>query len=212
MRKSERFKIVGTKYRIKNIKKIVVENDDFNLSRDDLFYSFPEDSEISQYELISDNIELIPEPENIHDSNAVKVEIDGVHVGYVKKGSCTHVKNLLASPTLKEVKLDKFLYGKVKKIYSDDNGKLHISRKEFQYPLIDVVIVTDDGNNATQTESQNISVSLGIQEESKKKFKIPKAIFIVLIALYAFMFFFSPVSSIIGILFILLIMHIHYKK
>lgn len=39
--------------------------------------------------------ELIPEPENLHDPNAIKVLIDGYHVGYIKSGSCAHVRQLI---------------------------------------------------------------------------------------------------------------------
>ena len=36
-------------------------------------------------------IELVPEPDNAYDQNAIKVMADGKHVGYIKSGSCTHL-------------------------------------------------------------------------------------------------------------------------
>ena len=48
-----------------------------------------------QFDFYPSNVQLIEEPENEHDPNAIKVVIDGVHVGYIKAGSCSHVKKLL---------------------------------------------------------------------------------------------------------------------
>ena len=39
--------------------------------------------------------QLVPEPENLYDSNAIKVLIDNYHIGYIKSGSCTHVLQLI---------------------------------------------------------------------------------------------------------------------
>ena len=42
-------------------------------------------------------VSLEPEPNNLYDNTAIKVLIDNYHVGYIKKGSCTHVLQIINS-------------------------------------------------------------------------------------------------------------------
>lgn len=42
-------------------------------------------------------VRLEPDPNNLYDHNAIKVFIDDYHVGYIKKGSCTHVLQIINS-------------------------------------------------------------------------------------------------------------------
>lgn len=41
------------------------------------------------------SLELIPEPENPSDPNAIKVIVDGQHIGYVPVKKCAKVKKIL---------------------------------------------------------------------------------------------------------------------
>ena len=38
-------------------------------------------------------VELVPEPTNPHDPNAIKIVMDGEHIGYIKRGNCTKILN-----------------------------------------------------------------------------------------------------------------------
>ena len=49
------------------------------------------------------SLELIPEPENEHDPNAIKVIVDGQHIGYVPADKCAKVKKIL-SKTITETR------------------------------------------------------------------------------------------------------------
>ena len=40
-------------------------------------------------------LELIPEPTNKHDPNAIKVIVDGKHIGYVPANKCAKVHKIL---------------------------------------------------------------------------------------------------------------------
>ena len=66
------------------------------------------------------------EPENEYDPNAVRVELDGTKVGYIKKGSCSQVKNLLKSDKYVRTTAETF-GGKYKSLYvwEDDDGDSH---------------------------------------------------------------------------------------
>ena len=71
------------------------ENEDYSMSKKEIIDSGKEDERIYKYEFDPVHVELIPEPDNPYDPKAIKVVIDGVHVGYIKKGSTSRVRNLL---------------------------------------------------------------------------------------------------------------------
>lgn len=61
------------------------------------------DKNIYEYSFNPSSVLLVPEPENEHDPNAIKVIIDNVHVGYIKKGSCSHIKKLISSCAISSI-------------------------------------------------------------------------------------------------------------
>lgn len=42
-----------------------------------------------------DSVLLIPEPENPHDENAIRVELNGVKIGYVARSDAQHILPLM---------------------------------------------------------------------------------------------------------------------
>ena len=117
--KKENHKVAGTSYRQSEIKSLGSENIDFSFSKRDLEDCYSEYEKIYQLEFDPRNVELVEEPDNQHDPNAIKVIIDGVHVGYIKKGSCTHVKNLMNSNKISRITAD-ISGGKYKELIPDD--------------------------------------------------------------------------------------------
>lgn len=89
------YRVAGTSFRADAIASLGEENDDYGASKRDLIDEDLIDEEIYQLQFHPEKAELVPEPDNEFDPNAVKVIVDGVHVGYIKKGSCAHVKKLL---------------------------------------------------------------------------------------------------------------------
>lgn len=87
-------------------------------------------------------MELIPEPDNPYDKNAVRVDMDGLTVGYIKKGSCSHAKNLLNSPDFVSVDLDYMHYGKYKIVYESEDGRYELEDGEYEMPSVAIVIKT----------------------------------------------------------------------
>lgn len=77
---TETFKVAGISYYKDDIIK------DFKLEIDDEF----------NYE--SSHVELIPEPENKHDPNAIKIIVDGTKIGYVPKELTSFVRDFIESP------------------------------------------------------------------------------------------------------------------
>lgn len=94
--------VVGEYYRHNDICSIVSGNPLYNLPDNEFIKKVAPDKRIYRYKYREASAQLIPEPANKHDKNAIKVMIDNVHVGYIPTEQCLEVKKLL--PKIKEVK------------------------------------------------------------------------------------------------------------
>ena len=152
--KMMKFKVAGVSYYKDNILELADENDDYLLlSNRELIESYDIGDKIYQYEFNPKHVELIPDPENEYDKNAVRVEIDGLQVGHIKKGSCSQVKNLLASPDFLRVEVDSMGLGGYKRIceeYEEDEydwysekgpkRKVYVEKGEYESCWVHILI------------------------------------------------------------------------
>lgn len=120
--KIKRYKITGTAYYQDNIMKLAIPNPDFSLTPKDLIKAGRAEEGIPRYIFSPVKTELIPEPTNPYDPNAIKVVVDGEHVGYIKKGSCASVLKLINKDCIE--KIDCWIVGGEKKWIHvwDDEG------------------------------------------------------------------------------------------
>ena len=88
-------KVAGVSYYTENIIKLASENEDYNLTKRELVDEGLTDEKIWKYQFFPGETELIPEPDNPEDPNAIKVVVDGLKIGYIKAGSCSHVLKVL---------------------------------------------------------------------------------------------------------------------
>lgn len=130
--KSESHKVAGTSYHINEIMSLAFENSDYNLSKKEMIEQSLIDEKVFQYTFSPIKTELIPEPTNAHDPNAVKVIVDGSHVGYIKSGSCSHIKKLLQSGIDLKITSDFFggNYKLVTEDYDDDGNERYSLEKD----------------------------------------------------------------------------------
>jgi len=105
--KFENHNVAGTSYRQNEILSLISENDDYDLKKNELIDLFDlsdgECEKIYKYEIEDFDAILQEEPENEYDKNAIKVVISGIHVGYIKKGSCSHIKKLIANGNIQRI-------------------------------------------------------------------------------------------------------------
>ncbi len=138
--KKEKFQVAGVSHYSDSIMKdIAYENDDYSLSVKELSETYDVGDRVFEYSFDDCNASLVPEPTNEHDPNAVRVEVKGILIGYVKRGSCSHVKNLLKSPDFDHVKVE-IGGGKYKRLYEDDD-KLKIEKDSCEF-FADLYIYT----------------------------------------------------------------------
>ena len=116
-KKPVRHKVAGTSFRQAAIKAMGTKNPDYSLTKAELFKRGLD--EVYEYTFNPQSAELIPEPENPEDPNAIKVMVDGVHVGYIKSGSCARIHKLLREDRIERVE-PYIVGGKSKYLSSDD--------------------------------------------------------------------------------------------
>lgn len=97
------YHVAGTSFRIDDIMKLACKNFDYDYSKKELKENCLYNERIYQYDFYSTKTELIPEPSNPQDPNAIKVIVDGIHIGYIKAGSCSHVLKLLRENRIKKI-------------------------------------------------------------------------------------------------------------
>lgn len=128
--RTETMKISGTSYRQDEIKSLGVPNDDYSLSKKQLLEDY-EGEKVFALDF-DPKITLVPEPTNEYDANAIRVEADGVLIGYVPKGKTKYVRELMDAGKLYFV--DANIEGGKYKLA--DDGELEIDETDFYADLI----------------------------------------------------------------------------
>lgn len=98
------------------------------------------DLKINEYNLVEINtITLLPDPNNIYDSNAIKIiHKDIGHIGYIPSENCIDVKNFIS--TNKKIELIiSFRGGKTKLVETDENLEDKVVTEEKNY-YVDLTI------------------------------------------------------------------------
>ena len=103
-KKTVRHSVAGTSFRQDAILAMGKKNPDFALTKRDLFKRGRE-TPVYEYTFNPKKAELVPEPENPHDPNAIKVLVDGVHVGYIKSGSCAHLLKVIREDRIEKIEV-----------------------------------------------------------------------------------------------------------
>ena len=110
-------KVAGTSFRQAEIKAMGKKNPDYALTKAELFKRGL--FEVYEYTFSPQKAELVPEPENPEDPKAIKVLVDGVHVGYIKAGSCAHIHKLIKEGRIEKVE-PQIIGGKSKYLFTSD--------------------------------------------------------------------------------------------
>lgn len=91
----KKYKVAGVTHYVDNIMALAEEDPDYDMSKRELIAEDRVQERVWKYFFAPQKVELIPEPDNPHDLNAIKVVVDGVHVGYIKSGSCAHLRKVM---------------------------------------------------------------------------------------------------------------------
>ena len=88
-------KVAGVSYHQDALQSLGTKNPDYSKTRQALQDAGLLGKWISEYKFSPQKVELIPEPDNPYSENgtAIKVVVDGVHIGYVGDESSQHVND-----------------------------------------------------------------------------------------------------------------------
>lgn len=98
------YKVTGVDHYMKNFKSLASENEEYRLSKRDLVDAGRVEERVYQYEFYPLKAELVQEPDNPVDPKAIKVLVDGQHVGYIKAGSCAHLNKVIRENRIEEIR------------------------------------------------------------------------------------------------------------
>ena len=88
------FNVAGINYRMENVMKLATPMKKWDMTKEQILQKYG-NKKIYRYYFTSEPVQLIPEPNNPQDPNAIKVIINNMHVGYVPQDDCSNVKALL---------------------------------------------------------------------------------------------------------------------
>ena len=127
------FYVAGTSYREDDIEySLLVENDEYSMSKRELVDLGLVNEKIYKYEPNYSNVSLIPDPENDYDENAIKVVVDGVHIGFVPKDRTRRVANMLK----KDPEISCSIYGGPYKIVEEESPGDFIWDEDPEYTVV----------------------------------------------------------------------------
>lgn len=112
-----KFKIAGMQYYKDEIENIGEYNSIYDLTKKELQEDFDEEK-IYEYYFDNKECRLVEEPDNEFDPNAVAVYVRKYKIGYIRKGACSRVKNLLKSQGFEKTEVE--IYGGKYKYVSED--------------------------------------------------------------------------------------------
>ena len=107
----KKFNVAGASFRTDKIEYILGKYFDDKSKQDSgSYFVNDQPQKYSKYPVfITNKVKLMPEPENKNDSNAIKIFIDGVHLGYVARTETEEIHEELKKENnyIAEIKDDK---------------------------------------------------------------------------------------------------------
>lgn len=139
------YRVAGVTHYEENILSLGEENPDYDSSKSELVDCGLIGERVYKYIFHPQSVELQPEPDNPNDPNAVKVIVDGEHVGYVKAGSCAHIKKVLARDGIARIKCEigGGPYKRVDEDYDDETEKETYTLEKDSSPLFVHLKITE---------------------------------------------------------------------
>ena len=115
------FDVVGTSYHENELMNLAQPMKKWEMTKEEIIKKGYCNKRIYQYYFTNNPVNLVPEPTNKHDKNAIAVYIAGQHVGYVSREENIHIKEILTKHEISDISA-LVSGGKYKTIYED--GKI----------------------------------------------------------------------------------------
>ena len=120
---SYNFSVAGVYYHEKDIiEGLMDENPEYDLTKKEIEEDGLEDTYLYKYSVAFADVDLVPEPDNQYDPNAIKVIADGVLVGYVPAKKTKAVRKIMNEKEI--VKAQCQIYGGDYKVLNYDSSSI----------------------------------------------------------------------------------------
>ena len=90
------FTVAGTNYRMDNVIRLATPMKKWDMSNEQLLAKYP-GKKIYRYYFVTEPVQLVLEPTNPQDPNAIMVLINNIHVGYVPSDCCSTVSRYMST-------------------------------------------------------------------------------------------------------------------
>ena len=132
------FNVAGISYYEDSVLSLCSDNDEYDSSKKYLLDNYMDGDRVYRYEFSIQRTQLIPDPDNKYDPDAIKVIMDGELIGYVPKTKCQNVKEILGSKTIKTIRGE--ITGGDYKVVTDES----VERDEAPYSAtVDIIFYND---------------------------------------------------------------------
>ena len=129
----ETHRVAGTSHRQKTLQELGMPNSDYDdLTASEAAETYDVGDRIYEYTFYGETPALVPEPSNPYDPRAIRVEVDGKHIGYIKKGSTSRVRNLMESGRVLSIHVEMY-GGRYKELVETDEGRPRFEKDETDY-------------------------------------------------------------------------------
>lgn len=129
------YNVTGIQHYMDNVLSLSYDNPDYEMSKREIIDSGMTDEKIWEYGFYGKNVEVIPEPDNPYDPRAIKVIIDGKHVGYIKSGACPRLLKVINEKRIRRI-LCSIGGGRYKEVYEDEeNDTYEVEHGETNYSI-----------------------------------------------------------------------------
>ena len=170
--KTFKFKATGMQHYQDTFRKLMEKNDDFNLSKTKLLEEYVEGDRIWQLTFPFSKIELISEPDNQYDPNAIAVYVDGEKAAYIKKDDCDKVHELITSADFAGVDGD-ISGGNYKTIVEDENG-YHIEKETAPVSFSIRILIREDTNQPAELQNSGSETEKIVHDKNASQKKNSK--------------------------------------
>ena len=130
--KKETFYLTGVSYYEKNILKLVETNPMWSFSPDQIRSKGLDCNIVYRYRYTVKPVQLVEEPKNPNDKNAVAAYMSGQLIGYIKREDNAHIKHVKNHSTVKSIS-GHITGGEYKIIY--DDGNMEHNSKSFSVKI-----------------------------------------------------------------------------
>lgn len=142
-KKPEKHHVAGTSFHLDAIKCLLKENSAYDWTKKELIDAGRIEERVYKMGPYYGTATLEPEPDNPQDPKAIKVMVEGKHIGYIKSGSCSHIHKLLREDGIEKVKVE--IKGGAYKIvledYDDYTDKSTYSMERDSFPFCATIIL-----------------------------------------------------------------------